>query len=143
MNRLQFINLDFGGYMPIGCMMEYNYLTSMYLYTFSSIGVCLALYVGSKIAAAKKSAGKTGGNSRGHAYIAPSGAIKDDDEHGEQKQKDNSGGTDWEALLFNNLLLFTFLILPSISTKIILLRGSIENFDESCQKAKRIEQLSR
>ena len=102
--------------MPLGCMVKFNYIISVYGYTIFSLAVMVTLYAGSKIAAMRSEA-KRVGNSRGHAYIAPEEdkAVNET----EMTEKEQRSGTDWEALFFNNLLLFTFLILPSISTKII------------------------
>jgi uncharacterized protein YjbJ (UPF0337 family) len=89
------------------------------------------LFFGSKIAARSKK-----GDIKGSAYVAPAptdeeaaGAISKSTsvkmrENFEKKAageevEDEGGTTDWESLLFNNLLLFSFVILPSISTKII------------------------
>ncbi|GMH80167.1 hypothetical protein TL16_g08430 [Triparma laevis f. inornata] len=114
MNSVQIINFDFGSYMPINCMVEMNYLTSLYGMTLFSLALMFALYAGSKVLATKSKSGVTPVNGGGNTTevgrrltVSPPAADP------------KRGKTDWSSLLFNNLLLFTFLILPSISTKII------------------------
>ncbi|GMH83903.1 hypothetical protein TL16_g09752 [Triparma laevis f. inornata] len=116
MNRLAFINLDFGGYMPFGCMVEFSYLTQLYSSTIFSLAV-IGLLFGGSVVAARRSAVATG-NLRGQAYVLPEVEVESQIAAAKTETK-GSGKTDWSSLLFNNLLLFTFLILPSISTKII------------------------
>jgi len=107
MNSIQIMNFDFGSYMPINCMIEMNYLSSLYGMTLGSLALMFSLYTGSKALAAKSKSGVSPAyGSDVTKTLSPRADLK-------------KGKTDWSTLLFNNLLPFTFLILPSISTKII------------------------
>jgi hypothetical protein len=89
MQHLNFLNFDLGTVVPLGCMFEVNHISSLYSMTILSIVIMVGMYY------------------RSHQLKIRNG-----------KRKLLEGETDWSALLFNYLLIFTFLIFPTVSTKV-------------------------
>ncbi|GMH70930.1 hypothetical protein TrST_g2374 [Triparma strigata] len=121
MNAFSIVNLDFGGYMPMACLIPLNYIDNLYISTSFSLGVSAILFFGSRIAYRRSN-----GNAKGDAYVVPELGSPQLTKPGTPKPVK----ADWSSLLFNNLLLFTFLILPSISTKIIYTFACLELTDD-------------
>ncbi|GMI45467.1 hypothetical protein TrCOL_g8538 [Triparma columacea] len=100
MKHLNFLNFDLGTVVPLGCMFEVNHISSLYSMTILSLVIIIGVYY------------------RSYQLKKLNG-----------KRKLSEGETDWAALLFNYLLVFTFLIFPTVSTKILHTFGCQEFTD--------------
>ena len=101
MRWFSFVNFDIGSLMPLSCMGNFNHFTNLYFMTSASLFIIFALSILSRVAASRYKG----------------------------KDNDDKNAKDWGALLFNNLLVFTFLILPTVSTKILHTAGCEELID--------------
>ena len=113
MKYFDFLLFDLGALLPIGCMAPVNHFTDLYGFTVLSLLIIFGLAYGSRVA--RKRAEKK---------------RRLQEAEGENGEGGGKKKTDWESFLFNSLLVFTFLILPTISTKIIHTAGCEELIDD-------------
>lgn len=110
MRLMDFINFDFRGFVPLGCIATMNHNSNLCGMTTVCLAIIIGLAVGSHVV-----------KRRGKKKL----------EKQEKEEEDGKKETDWAAVLFNWLLIFTFLVLPTVSTKILHTFGCEELTDNN------------
>jgi len=141
MKYFNFINIDIG-MMPVGCVTELNHFTNLYTLSGGSLAIIVILAVLSHMAKEWKSrkvirelTAKIHPGKVHEANDTKDGAVEegggDDggnaDGEGESGSHKKKVGLDYH--LFNNLLIFSFLMLPTVSTTILNTFGCEELID--------------
>ena len=153
MKWFSFINFDLGSLMPVGCMVKFNHFTSLYGMTTSSLLVMIVLAIASRVALRFNSKNQqylvalekdkqlmeqeSNNKEKNVLALQPtplkkfrSGAMAVIAINRMKKQAPESKKINWGTFLFNNLLVFSFLILPTVSTKILQTMGCEKLVDD-------------
>ena len=126
MKYFSFVNFDFGSLLPIGCMeafTPFDHISNVYGITIISLVIMMLLFFASSIAS--KLENKTNTTKVNPKEESPRSDSQRDDKQTNEGKK----AVAWSSTLFNGLLIFTFLILPTVSTKILTLSGCREEID--------------
>ncbi|GMI48731.1 hypothetical protein TrCOL_g5693 [Triparma columacea] len=126
MKYFSFVNFDFGSLLPIGCMeafTPFDHISNVYGITIISLVIMMLLFFASSVAS--KLENKTNTTKVNPKEERPRSDSQRDDKQTNEGKK----AVAWSSTLFNGLLIFTFLILPTVSTKILTLSGCREEID--------------
>lgn len=140
MKYFNLINVDIG-MMPVGCVTELNHFTNLYTMSGGSLAIIVILAVSSKMAKEFQSShvvrqltSKIHPVAVSGAIYTKDGAVEEGDgvDEGNGDSEGESGSHEKSGLdyhLFNNLLIFSFLVLPTVSSTILNTFGCEELID--------------